>query len=420
MSQLRLSSYSREARPIGKCAQCRGFRRLCGKSICPILIKTKTIIDLDKILKEDVFGSSPPAVFVGSWGYPKVLAGPLIPPAVGEETAIMDSPEMWLDKRIEDLLRYRFTLIRGKTGVKVNSAQNPDRMLQTIQEIVMASRPTETEALFTKKPNLEVVFSPREVPIGPSATIEKLRLASNPSVPRKVDAVIGDNDLKAVSGIFELYNASVSQRQITRLLSIGLLGRKKNRRLVPTEWSITATDDILGKKLHKEVTKFPWINDYVVFGHEALSNNVQALLLPSSWMFEALECWLVGSNPQPESDYELFHGRSTYASNLGGAYYAARLPSLEYLRRLRRQAAAVVFLEVKEEWVPLGVFRFREILREAFGRDARRFGNLKDALDELKHRLRLPIEKWIDKSKLLRIFKEQARISDWLNETPSA
>jgi hypothetical protein len=414
MSQTRLLSYRRETGHVTRCAECRGFRRLCGKAVCPILIRAKATVELDKILKEDVFGSSPPAVFVGSWGYPKVLAGPLIPPAVGEETAIMDSPEMWLDKRIEDLLRYRFTLIRGKSGMKVTSAKNPDRMLETVQEIVMASRPTEAEALFTKKPNLEVVFSPREVPIGPSATIEKLRLASNPSVPKKVDAVIGDTDLKTAQGIFELYNASVSQRQITRLLSIGLLGKTRNRRLVPTEWSITATDDILGKKLHEEITEFPWMNDYMVFGHEALSNNVQVLLLPSSWMFEALECWLVGPNPQPESDYESYHGRSTYARNVGGAYYAARLPVLEHLRRIGRQAAAIVFLEVKQEWIPLGVWRVREILRVAFGKESKTFNSPKDAFDELRSRLSLPIEKWISKSNLMRVYKQQAKISDWL------
>ncbi|WXG46079.1 MAG: Nre family DNA repair protein [Candidatus Atabeyarchaeum deiterrae] len=414
MSQLKLLTYSRETEHVSMCTSCRGFRRLCGKPICPILIKAEATVELDKILKEDIFGSSPPAVFVGSWGYPKVLAGPLIPPIVGEETAIMDSPEMWLDKRIEDLLRYRFSLVRGKTAVKVTSAQNPDRMLQTVQEIVMASRPTETEAVFTKKPRLEIMFSPREVPVGPSATIEKLKVTTNPSIPRKIDSVVGDTDLKAIEGMVDLYDAMVPQRQITRLLSIGLLGTKKRRRLVPTEWSITATDDILGKKLHKEVTRFPWINEFMVVGHEALHNNVQALFLPSSWMFEALECWLIGPSPHPDSDHELFHGRTTYASTVGGAYYATRLPVLEYLKHIKRQAAIVTLLEVKKEWIPLGVWRVREILREATKKPPFKANSLKDALNELGKHLTLPLPNWTSRSKVLEIFRKQEKITSWL------
>ena len=412
--QSRLIYYAREGRRVSRCAECRGFKRLCGKTICPILVKARSSVELEKILKEDVFGSSPPAVFVGTWNYPKVLAGPLIPPLLGEETAVMDSPEMWLDKRIEDLLRYRFTLIRGKTAMNVEAAENPSRLLQTVQEIVMASHPTDAEAVFTKKPTLELIFSSREAPVGPSATIDSLRLSGNPSVPSNIDKIVNDTDLKTSSGMVELYDNMIPQQQIVRLLSIGLLGTKKKRKLVPTEWSITATDDILGKKLHEEVTTYPWVNEFMVFGYEALHNNVLALFMPSSWMFEALECWLVGSSPKPDSDHELFQGRTNYASKVGGAYYASRLPVLEYLKRIRRQAGVITFLEVKKEWIPLGVFRFREILRVALANDPAKFSSLEGALNYLRAKLNSPLDIWIQKSKVLSIFQKQSRITSWL------
>jgi len=44
------------------------------------------------------------------------------------------------------------------------------------------------------------------------------------------------------------------------MLSIGLLGTQKLKRLVPTEWSITAIDDMLGKHIHKEILRYSWIN----------------------------------------------------------------------------------------------------------------------------------------------------------------
>ncbi|HPT19503.1 MAG TPA: hypothetical protein PLJ25_05525, partial [Methanothrix sp.] len=43
----------------------------------------------------DLDGSSPPSVFIGSWNYPRVFAGPMIAPLHGD-TAILDRPESWI------------------------------------------------------------------------------------------------------------------------------------------------------------------------------------------------------------------------------------------------------------------------------------------------------------------------------------
>ena len=398
------------------CSICRGYRRLCGKSICPILAKAEALMRLEKNLsKEKVFGSSPPAVFVGSWNYPKVLAGPLVPPVSMEDTSVMDLPELWVDKSFGEILGYRFSLVRGKSFTDVRSAGNPDKMLSTFQETVMSSRPTDTEMWFDKKPKLSIVFSPREPPSGPSASIKRAVLAENPRVPKPVDYVVSDTDLKAEQGIVKLYGSRVNQRQITRMFSIGLLGAKKQRRLVPTEWSITAIDDILGRAIHKEILSHPWINEFMVFGHEALANNVQILLFPSSWMFEAQEAWLISPSPVPGVDYELAQGRRSYASDLAGAYYAARLPVLEYLKQIRRQAGALVLMEVHPEWIPLGVWRFREICREALKGQPVMFNTMEEALDEMGKRLSLPLSRWLERSKILPWFKSQTRLTKFLS-----
>ena len=398
------------------CSICRGYRRLCGKSICPILAKAEALMRLEKNLsKEKVFGSSPPAVFVGSWNYPKVLAGPLVPPVSMEDTSVMDLPELWVDKSFGEILGYRFSLVRGKSFTDVRSAGNPDKMLSTFQETVMSSRPTDTEIWFDKKPKLSVVFSPREPPSGPSASIKRAVLAENPRVPKPVDYVVSDTDLKAEQGILSLYGSKINQRQITRMFSIGLLGAKKQRRLVPTEWSITAIDDILGRAIHKEILSHPWINEFMIFGHKALANNVQILLFPSSWMFEAQEAWLISPSPVPGVDYELAQGRRSYASDLAGAYYAARLPVLEYLKQIRRQAGALVFMEVHPEWIPLGVWRFREICREALKGQPVMFNTMEEALDEMGKRLSLPLSRWLERSKILSWFKSQTRLTKFLS-----
>jgi hypothetical protein len=412
MTQKTLFKVTTKEQKRSLCSICRGYRNLCRKVICPILAKAEALMKLEMNLsKEKIFGASPPAVFVGSWNYPKVLAGPLIPPVYLEDTSVMDLPELWVNKPLSEILHYRLSLVRGKKFEDVKSAEKPNRFLATFQEIVMSSKPTDTEMWFNKKPKLSVVFSPREPPSGPSAAIKRVMLAENPKVPKTIECVVSDTDLKAQQGILKLNDSDVNQRQITRMFSIGLLGVKKKRKLVPTEWSVTAIDDILGKAIHKEILSYPWINEFQVFGHKALENNIQILLFPSSWMFEAQEAWLQSPNPTPGINYELVRGRRSYATDLAGAYYAARLPILEFFRRKKRQGGALVLMEVYPEWIPLGVWRFREICREALKKQPFSISTLEEALNELRKRLRLPLSKWLQRSKILRWFKTQTRIT---------
>jgi hypothetical protein len=397
------------------CAVCHGHRRLCGKAVCPILVKAASHTRLEQILSQPtIYGASPPTVFVGSWNYPKVYTGPMVPPFAHSDTAIMDLPNHWITKSLEQILQYRLALVRGKRFMNVHTAQHPDRHLQTFQELVMAGVPADTEMQFTKPPRLSITFSSREPPIGPSADLLQATLTQNPSTPRPIDTVVSDTDLRAAPGIIRLYRSDIHQRQITRVFSLGLLGEKRHRKLVPTEWSITAIDDILGRALHQKIIQNPWINDYLIFGHQALANNVQILLFPSSWTFEAQEVWLTSPNPTPMVDYETVHGRRTYATNLAGAYYAARLPVLEYLDRRRRQAGALVFMEVYPEWIPLGVWRFRELCREALHHSPFKCVSLSAALTQLNHRLRLPLQKWINQSSILPWVRQQTRITQFL------
>ena len=63
-----------------------------------------------KLLMDTLDGASPPSVFVGRYGYPKVRIGPMIPPAHGD-TAIMDRTEMWVGKSLEEIVGFRLSLV---------------------------------------------------------------------------------------------------------------------------------------------------------------------------------------------------------------------------------------------------------------------------------------------------------------------
>ena len=401
------------------CSVCRGDWKRCRLAVCPYLANLrKWFADQPALSSPSLFGASPPSAFVGSWGYPKVLAGPLVPP-VRDGTAIMDASETWLGLRIEDILRFRLSLVRGKAQRPVEAARNPDRILAATQEEAMASRPVDTELWLEKKPVLEGPFTARAPPSGPSGMIRKLVLTENPSVPRKVDAVVSDTDLIATEGVRDLYRGGIPQSHITRVFSVGLLGTGKRRRLVPTEWSITAVDDILGRQLVDRVKRHPQIGEYRVFGGAAFGNNVQVLATPTSWMFEGLEAFHLESDPVPIADHEFYRGRKTYPEAIAGAYHATRLPVLEYFDRERRQGGAIVFMEVYKDWIPLGVWRYREIARAALAEPPATFEALSEALAFLRGRLHLRLERWLQASRLLRFLARQRRLSDFLPRVSS-
>src|SRR5439155_1001536 len=143
------------------CRVCQGDIKRCRLAICPYLGRVREWFEGRKDLRTtNLFGASPPSAFVGSWGYPKVLVGPLVPP--------------------------------------------------------------------------------------------------------RVDDLVSGTDVGAGEAVSDLYEHGITQSQITRVFSVGLLGMKDRRKLVPTEWSITAVDDILAKGLVQEVRTFPWISDFEV------------------------------------------------------------------------------------------------------------------------------------------------------------
>ena len=311
---------------------------------------------------------------------------------------------------MDQLIRYRVSLVRGKARMKVADARNPDRTLSLVHEMVMSEKPTDTELLLTKKPHVSLSLMPRSAPHGPSGVIERVTLAGNPTVPRSVEKTIEDTDLAATQGAYQLYRSGVSQQQITRIFSVGLLGTARSRRLVPTEWSITAIDDILAQHLRSDVLDYPRIDGFQVYRACAVGNIVQILLMPSAWMYEALEGWTLGPTPEVFSDFELTKGRRDYPANIAGAYHATRLPILEHLNRSRRQAGVLAFLEVTRDWVPLGVWRFRELARKAFQSPVSEYKTLDLALEHVYNGSGIPGHVWTKSSKILPYYRKQSSL----------
>jgi hypothetical protein len=298
--------------------------------------------------------------------------------------------------------------------------------MERTRELALAENSVETELNLTRKPRRSIFLDDGVQPFGPSAPIRDLHVG-NSRFDNRIEKAYYDTDLKATSAVLELYSRGVMVTKIQRAFSVGAFGIEKNRRLVPTRWSITAVDDIISKKLVDKVKTFPEINNYRVYESQYLDNVFEVLMIPASWSYESMEAWYPGTvwNPHGRntaifSDWEGNNGRTTYAE-IGGCYYSARLAVCEQLVKERRQARVIVLREARPGYImPVGVWQVRENVRNAVKHMPYKYNTLNEALNRIASRLEIPLKRWIIQSELLKNALFQKKITDFFSGSSRA
>ncbi len=336
------------------CIRCRGIKNLCGLKSCPLLKYSDQMPRLTNVYS----GLSPPDIFIGRFNYPKVMVSTL-----SSDTNI---PEKLYPLSLDDILKYRTSLYR------IGNVQRVDRqskMIEKIMEVSLSIASLEINAdVYGIDKRIEINHI--STPMGPKVIARNIDIVGEPKIPRRIDSIFNDYDIDSMNAVWEIYIHGFSNEYITRLLSGGTLGRKIDRKLVPTRWAITAVDDILAKKLIDRIKEYNPLENIIYAENEYMWNKFHIMLLPGTWSFEMIENWY-GRNyfdidAFKSGDYEKYEGRKKYADIVGGAYYAARLGVLEFLNKIERQASVIVYRTIEKDYrIPLGVWVIRETVRDA-------------------------------------------------------
>ena len=370
--------------------------------------------------------NSPPSVFVGSrLKYPLVNVGILSPLDRDENAWVYDDARYWAehDFQIQDVIRLRDSLLNSRFQSRVQDSRLNKKFVQIAQEIAVASKPVDVEIELENRLRFDRKKDRVLTPHGMRAGLKKARITSNIKIHRKLDRVMND-EIKAAEGIELLYKNDFDEYALSKILSVGVFGLKKNKRLVPTRWSITATDDTIGKRLLKNVRDYRWVEDYELFFGEFMGNCYLILLFPNVFGYELFELYFPGSSWNPSNsikastDYESYSGRKTYASNTAGGYYATRLPILEYLNNIKRQASVLAIrLETPSYWAALGVWVVRESVRKALNRGKIKFDSRKELIECAKkignNKFKFNVSDILKKSRLLEQIKFQTNLRKW-------
>jgi len=348
-------------------------------------------------------GTSPPSVFVGSYNYPKVGVGPMVPPIHGD-TSLLDIPEKWIGKTLEEIVNFRLNLIRGIQKIPVTETQG--RYIENLQDVAMSSKPIDSDIEFYKNTIPVASIDSESAPFGPLGEIKKIKFSGTTS-EKSIEKVYYDKDLKAQDAVLNLYNSGIEISQIQKCFSIGMLGQK--RRLVPTRWSITATDDIISNSLVSEILDFDLIDSCRVFTFNHLGNSFSVILFPHRWLFEMEEAWYTEQGRIGfGSDIEDARGID-HPPKIAGAYFAAKLGVAEYLAANQIQAAVLVLREIRPEYaVPVGVWQIREGIREAMKQRPFIADSLDEGIDYACKPLSISKSEWLAKGDLLKLIKQKS------------
>lgn len=386
-----------------------GFRKLCRPGSCPMADRSLSLSRSAILSRGEVSSLTPPGIFIGSYNYPAVYAGPM---AVADPSSPYPGRNQY-GKSKDELISLNGNVYRASRSIRVNDLDNP--YTSAIQETAMSSGFMDMEMSISRilKGSIDRDAS-NESPVSSLVEIERLSMSSNPKIPGKVQYLNGDTDLRAEGAVWSLYREGFDVGYLQGVLSSGSLGLAKKRRLVPTRWSITAVDDILYRNMKEILLRNDTIPEIRVFRNSYLGNSFAVILLPHPFSFEMQELWSRGSmwggSQGAAIDYEFTSGRKGYAGNVGGAYYAARLAVMEYMEKIGRQASAIVLRTIGSEYdTPMGVWVVRETVRHAMESPYTRY----DTVDDLIRNENTGIGDWNLRSPVLRNTQVQKSIMDF-------
>ncbi len=374
---------------------------------CPLYLKAQTLFRAKSWKLSSQMSTQAPAPFIGHFAYPNVSVGVLSPPEKVDNTWEYDAPKHWAvgNYQIPNIVEFRSALVNSRTSTPVKAVTS--KTVQTIQEVAMASRPVDIDIKLSSTPHFSVQSDGYSAPVGPSGALKEVKLTTNPTISSRVERAVNDTDLLAQDAITSLYSKGMDEHALTKLLSVGALGLGARRKLVPTKWSITATDDMLGKKVREEIRDLP-ATDYRLYIGGYLGNYYLILFFPQTFSYELFESSVRNEGPLSWStDHETTFGRKEYASETAGGYYACRLAILEKLKAIRKQATVLALRFITNEYtLPLGVWVVREATRKALDSDPvvlpSKADLLKQTIKEVRERFGADPSTLLSQSKVLK------------------
>jgi hypothetical protein len=342
---------------------------------------------------------SPPGICVKAGKYPMLEAGFLASNEPLEHLSIYDFPQVWQGLDRDTIFSMRRHLYRFLLPVDARSMQ-PEGVIRTLQEIALSVRPialrVEGESLRPRG----LQFRSGQLPSSNDVMIQSIELLSEPEIS-KVAERITQQDIPATEGIWRLLDYDYSLDQVVRLMSIGLLGRKKTRRILPTRSAYKATINAFIDRVVMELIESPSISSYEIHSGNLFGDQFFVLLHPGESRVDYLSLDVSGNKITRGFAFEGLHQWSSDAKTSLYSDYARFSVYRKLMRRKERCHVTVFHLMKDPRNQLLGPWISRAGVDEALASESIKFDNRENAIQLLDTLLEPEFSVWAHDTPLL-------------------
>ncbi len=234
------------------------------------------IEDLQFLKSHTLF--TPPGIFIETARYPILNAGVLASPYPLETLSIYDHPESWRGLGRDAILAMRRHLYSIVIPVNAREMQ-PKQIIDSLQTIALSVNPVALGVEVEGLPPRHLYSSEGQLPAGPVVKARSLEILSKPEISR-VAQKITDKDIPAAEGIWKLFEYDYSLEQITRILAVGLLGMKKNRRMMTIRSAYRIVIDTYINEVIMNLIDQSQIEDFEIYIGKCCNDSFTILASP--------------------------------------------------------------------------------------------------------------------------------------------
>jgi hypothetical protein len=348
---------------------------------------------------------SPPGIFTESSRYPIMWAGVLGTVQPSEWLSIFDHPEAWRGLDRKAILRMRQQLYRFVLPVDAKE-MTPHSVVDSLQTVALSVSPIAIEVDSPHLPRSELKGIGGQSPMGQLIKCKSLEIVSNPEISR-VAKRICDKDVPSAESVWQLLDYDYTLDQVARMMSVGLLGHKKRRRLVPLRSAYKAVIDSYLTNAVMNLVESPLSSSIRLHASTLHGDSFTVLLRPGEPRVDYLRLESFnGLNTLRTS----FEGLETQATDPKTSVYAdhARFSAYRNMIGNTESSHIVIFHQCRDPHnLILGPWVARAGVRYALDGDGVELDNMENAVTVMNSLLKPKLEYWgLDNPLLSRIHEE--------------
>jgi len=277
---------------------------------------------------------------------------------------------------------------------------SPSDTIETLQTLALSVSPVALEVEAPNLPPEDLKPVGALLPSSPIVHAQSLKLNSEPEIS-KVAKRITEEDIPASDGIWKLLDYDYSLDFAVRLMAVGLLGRMKNRRMIPLKSAYKAVIDVFVNRAVMELIDVPSAVASRVYTGDLFGDRFTILMTPGEPRVDYARIDMTGKqltrgasiesscHPDLDAKTSVFADHARYSSYC--SLLAERVTSHVTVFHLSRNTRNHV----------LGPWIARAGVKETLQTDPVLLEDKENALAVLRSVLRPELGVWVDETPLL-------------------